>query len=313
MLPPPEYDRLAVSDQLDALALLAAADRPGSRRDPRPRREARSPRRTRGRRGSAPSASGTRSRSTTTRQAERAASRAGVGGDPVREVEHRVGVRGEPPALLEPDRRTDVGAAAKGRAGGAERAGDDEQVAGTRASAAGHALGAADRGHGEDERVGPGRVAPDDRNAGLARAPRRARRRPRGASRRSRRARRPAPSGVAPAAARSLRFTAAARKPRSRHVIQSRRKWTPSTRASCVTTAAGDLCDVVLDALDEPAALELGQQRELAEVRDARHRAPRAPLARRGSRGPLQLPARPASRQARAFAASIPPIATTGT
>src|SRR5215218_981109 len=45
------------------------------------------------------------------------------------------------------------------------------------------------------------------------------------------------PSGSAPAAARSLRLTAAARKPRSRQVIQSRRKWTPSTSASCVTTA----------------------------------------------------------------------------
>ena len=44
------------------------------------------------------------------------------------------------------------------------------------------------------------------------------------------------PSGVAPAAARSLMLTAAARKPRSRHVIQSRRKWTSSTRASCVMT-----------------------------------------------------------------------------
>src|SRR5215207_9510284 len=45
------------------------------------------------------------------------------------------------------------------------------------------------------------------------------------------------PSGSAPDAARSLRLTAAARKPRSRQEIQSSRKWTPSTRASCVTTS----------------------------------------------------------------------------
>ena len=43
-------------------------------------------------------------------------------------------------------------------------------------------------------------------------------------------------SGSAPDAARSLRLTAAARQPRSRHEIQSSRKWTPSTSASCVTT-----------------------------------------------------------------------------
>ncbi len=44
-------------------------------------------------------------------------------------------------------------------------------------------------------------------------------------------------SGSAPDAARSLRLTAAARKPSSRQVIQSSRKWTPSTSASCVTTS----------------------------------------------------------------------------
>src|SRR5438876_3382700 len=43
-------------------------------------------------------------------------------------------------------------------------------------------------------------------------------------------------SGSAPDAARSLRFTAAARKPSSRQPIQSSRKWTFSTSASCVTT-----------------------------------------------------------------------------
>ena len=64
----------------------------------------------------------------------------GVAGDSVGEVEHRVGVRGEAPPFLEPERRADVGAAAEGRAGGAERAGDDEQVAGARAAAAGHAF-----------------------------------------------------------------------------------------------------------------------------------------------------------------------------
>ena len=41
-----------------------------------------------------------------------------------------MGVRGQAASFLEPERRPDVGAAAEGRAGGAERAGDDEQVAG---------------------------------------------------------------------------------------------------------------------------------------------------------------------------------------
>ena len=44
------------------------------------------------------------------------------------------------------------------------------------------------------------------------------------------------PSGSAPEAARSLRLTAAARKPRSRQEIRSSRKWTPWTSASWVTT-----------------------------------------------------------------------------
>ncbi len=80
------------------------------------------------------------------------------------------------------------------------------------------------------------RVAAAHRDARLGHAPRTARARPRrrsaGAPRLTIRA-----IGSAPEAARSLRLTAAARKPSSRHETRSKRKCTPSTSASCVTTS----------------------------------------------------------------------------
>ena len=56
----------------------------------------------------------------------------------------RVGDGGEAAALLEAERRPGVAPCAERRARRAERAGDDEQVAGPGAGAAGHALRAAD-------------------------------------------------------------------------------------------------------------------------------------------------------------------------
>src|SRR5207248_6099397 len=65
----------------------------------------------------------------------------------------------EAPTLLEPERRSDELAAAKGCAGGAERTGDDDPVSGLRAAAAGNARGAPDRRHREDDLRRRSRVA----------------------------------------------------------------------------------------------------------------------------------------------------------
>jgi hypothetical protein len=81
-----------------------------------------------------------------------------------------VGGAGEGATLFESDRRTRVPLLAERRARGAERAGDDEYVAGLRAAAARHALRAAERRHAEDQPVGSGRVAADHRDAGLGEA-----------------------------------------------------------------------------------------------------------------------------------------------
>ena len=64
----------------------------------------------------------------------------GVALDPVRDVEQRVRVRGEPPPLLEPQRRADV--APRRNAAPAAPSGPvtHEQVAGPGAAAAGNAL-----------------------------------------------------------------------------------------------------------------------------------------------------------------------------
>jgi hypothetical protein len=65
---------------------------------------------------------------------------AGVDGEPVRDVEHRVGGRAELLALGNPDRRPGEGALAECRAGCAEGAGDHEKVSWPRAGTAGNAL-----------------------------------------------------------------------------------------------------------------------------------------------------------------------------
>jgi hypothetical protein len=49
--------------------------------------------------------------------------------DPVGEVEHRVGSTGQLLTLIDAERRTDEALLAEGGSGGAERPGDDEQVA----------------------------------------------------------------------------------------------------------------------------------------------------------------------------------------
>ena len=156
----------------------------------------------------------------------------GVGRKTVGDVEHRVRPCGQRSSLGEPERRTHVLSAAEGRPGAAERAGDDEEIAGLSAAAAGDALRAAERGHGEEHVRRGGRVPADHRHSrlgdplvqvehglelGLAWQGRDVT---------------TSALGPAPDAARSLRLTAAARKPSSRHDSQSRRKCTPSTSAS---------------------------------------------------------------------------------
>ena len=92
---------------------------------------------------------------------------AGVAREAVGDVEHRRGGASEPTALGGAHRRADVAPLAERGPGGAERAGDDEEVARTRPAAARHALRAAERSDGQEERLGPGRIAADDRHAEL--------------------------------------------------------------------------------------------------------------------------------------------------
>ena len=81
-------------------------------------------------------------------------------------------------------------------------------------------------------------------------------------------------SGSAPDAARSLRLTAAARKPRSRHDEPVEAEVDAlDERVLGDDEPAGELRRVVLDARDQAAALELGQQAELTELREP-HRPP---------------------------------------
>ena len=88
-----------------------------------------------------------------------------------------------------------------------------------------------------DTCVGPGRVAADARARPPRRCPRRARPRRSTATSPGSASVTKSASGRAAEAERSLMLTAAARKPSSRHEIQSSRKWTPSTSASWVTTS----------------------------------------------------------------------------
>ena len=152
---------------------------------------------------------------------------------------------------------------------GAERAGDDEQVAGTGARPARNALRPAERGDDQDDAVGRGRVAADAPARPSRRSPRTARRRPRAASRAAAPSVTISATGSAADAARSLRLTAAAFQPRSRQPVQSSRKWTPSTSASCVTTSPPSSSRrVVLDRRRSGRALELGEQPELTDLRE---------------------------------------------
>ncbi len=77
---------------------------------------------------------------------------------------------GERAALGDPQGRPHEPPPPEGRAGAAERPGDDEHVARTRAAAARHALRPAERGDREKDAVGARRVAADDRHARLRQA-----------------------------------------------------------------------------------------------------------------------------------------------
>ena len=68
-----------------------------------------------------------------------------VDGESVGEIEHRVRSSRELQTLVDTKGRPDVALLAKGRAGAAERAGDDEQVAWSCTRTPRHALGPAER------------------------------------------------------------------------------------------------------------------------------------------------------------------------
>src|ERR671936_2170663 len=85
-----------------------------------------------------------------------------VDGDAVGNVEHRGRVRSELAALVEPERRPDIALRAKGGASCAERPRHDEPVAGARAAAAWDTFRAAEGGDGQRHALRSGRIAADD-------------------------------------------------------------------------------------------------------------------------------------------------------
>src|SRR3954468_18710288 len=93
-----------------------------------------------------------------------------VGREAVRDVEQRVSDGGQAAAFLEPQRRACMTAFPERRAGGAERPGDDQQVAGPGTVAPGNTLGAADRRDREIDRRRLSRVPADDRYTWLVQA-----------------------------------------------------------------------------------------------------------------------------------------------
>ena len=152
-------------------------------------------------------------------------------------------------------------------------------VAGARASASGDALGAADRGDAEDEQIRARRVAADDRHARLgdslvevedvveARVAARAERDDQAVGLRARRGEIAEVDGGGPKA------EVAPRDPVEAEVDALDERVLRHD-------GAGDLRGVVLDPVHEAAALELGEQAELADVSEPRHRQ------RRERRGP---------------------------
>ena len=212
-----------------------------------------------------------------------------------------------PPSMRSGGRAYDC--RAKRRACGAERPGHDEHVTRQRARPARDTRASPECGDGDDHRVCGSRVAADDGDAGLGdplvQRDHVGDLKPGTASVTS------SASGVAPEAARSLRLTAAARKPRSRQPIQSRRKWTPSTSASCVTTRPSPSCAA---SCSTPTI----SPRRSSSAEPAAHRSPKAASTALLTFGSIAArivatPAAPAAMQSPAFDASMPPIATTGT
>ena len=190
-----------------------------------------------------------------------------VDGEPVRDVEHRVGVRRELPALLEPERRAGEPSLAERGSRGAERTGDDEAVAGSGSRAARHAARAAERRHAEQYSVGAGRVSARDRHARLVQAL------------------------VQGEDVVELGVRGDGERDDERLGLGSRRgevaevdggravaRVAPPEEVEAEVDALdervlrddelADLRRVVLDALGEPAALELGQQAYLTELRE---------------------------------------------
>src|SRR5512133_1279786 len=89
----------------------------------------------------------------------------GVAGETVREVDHGVGVTRQLDPFLDPQRRAHEALFAEGRAGGAERAGDDDRVAGPRARTSRDTLRPAERGDREEHLCRLGCVAAADRHS----------------------------------------------------------------------------------------------------------------------------------------------------
>src|SRR5436190_3377247 len=196
----------------------------------------------------------------------------GVAGKTVREVDQSVGVARQLDAFLDPQRRAGVAALAERRARSAERPGDDEAVARPGAGAAGHALRAPDGGDGDQDRGRFGRVPATHRNTAL---------------------RDPAVElehvvelgrcWDTQADEQRLRPSAGSGEiadvdgGRSEAELPPRQPVEPEVhaldeRVLCDDKPVAELSRVVVDLFGEAAALKLGQQAELAELRQSHAR-----------------------------------------
>ena len=278
---------------------IAAPDRPRSRADPASRRAARSPRRSA--RSSTRRAVGERDGVEV--DLEPAARALGdvprVEAEAVGDVEHRVRDRGEATALLEPERRPQR-AAPRGTPRPRAPSGPvtTSRSPGRAPARPGHALGAADRGDAQHDGVRARRVASAHGNAGLGDALRTARSHRRALGSRE---------------ADDQRDRLGARRGEVAEVDRrgAKAELAPADEVEAEVDALDervlrhdeplDLRGVVLDADDEPAPLELGEELELpSQLLDARPRRRASPgrartARRRAARG--TCPARPRPRR----------------
>ena len=185
--------------------------------------------------------------------------------EPVGHVDHRGRHLREAAALLEPQWRAGESALAERDTGRAERPGQDDEISGVRTRAPGHAIGATERRHAHEHGARTRRVAPAHRHARLGQAlvqlhdvldARSAGHAERDDQRKRLRTRCREIAEIGGGGAKA-ELAPREQVEAEMHTLDER---------ILRDDEASDLRGVVLDALYEPPALELGEERELANL-----------------------------------------------